>query len=73
MAGNSLEDIRNKVYELVKKYVIGDLDWRNDIGSKEKLAEMAKYSIKVIRKVISIVKNRYHLLFMITYWAIDTK
>lgn len=43
MAGNSLEDTRNKVYELVNKCIIGNLDWRNDIGGKEKLAEMAKY------------------------------
>lgn len=43
MAGNSLEDIRNKTYEIINKYIIGNLDWRNDIGSKDKLIEMGKY------------------------------
>lgn len=43
MAGSSLEDIRNKTYDIINKYIVGNLDWRNDIGSNDKLNEMGKY------------------------------
>lgn len=49
MQGNKLVSIREKIYKLIDQYVQGPLDWRIDIASEHKLAEMTKYLDKCLK------------------------